>query len=301
MYVFVSLQQKKKLPRKKIQSRKTKQEKLTNRSDRMSSKIVKKKAFKPSTKSIAHRLPQRKAKLRWNSCYLDDDEFDCEISFMFKESPEPPISPNRKRKTDPKSEMTATSVPVKKTRLHKIEKKSQKSKTHGKIQLRQVKKQAKADKVSRPKVTENECDSSVGIHTRSSSLCRVEGSGASRQEVSGVSHPEVSVADPVNIVSATDVVGDTTGSEYLSPNTDKKKSSTKITKKKMDKKQRLKLSSLIEKQRKIKVKVENSKGSKSRLSLSPSGKMRVKSRELGLNRKRPSGERHLNRDPDYTM
>ncbi|XP_060074204.1 protein Jumonji-like isoform X2 [Ylistrum balloti] len=140
--------------------------------------VKKKKKFKPATKFIAHRLPQRKAKLRWNSCYLEDDEFDHEVSFVFKQSPE--SYTNRKRKSELDSEGPSSSAPLKKTRLQKVEKKSQKAKTHGKIQLRQVKRKVKTEKTENTKVlgqknTQVECDSSSGVHTRSGIVLRAEG------------------------------------------------------------------------------------------------------------------------------
>ncbi|XP_069112657.1 LOW QUALITY PROTEIN: protein Jumonji-like [Argopecten irradians] len=262
------------------------------------SSIVKKSKFKPATKFIAHRLPQRKAKLRWNSCYLEDDDFDHEVSFVFKQSPESNMS--RKRKTDldtePSNSGSTISVPLKKTRLQKVEKKSLKAKSHGKIQLRQVKKKVKTAnlKVIGQKNTQGECDSSSGVHTRSGVVLRGDGSGENPNATTSP-QPVLNTSPP------------TTGNKAVLEGS-KKQSQVRqkkgVVRKNFDKNMKLKLFS-SENPRKVKMEVE--KDSKSETFASDSVKqgsinsdLMKQKRKLSVKRKSkdvPSMDREVKQEP----
>ncbi|XP_033754420.1 protein Jumonji-like isoform X2 [Pecten maximus] len=261
--------------------------------------VKKKKKFKPATKFIAHRLPQRKAKLRWNSCYLEEDEFDHEVSFVFKQSPD--SYTNRKRKTDfdtePVSSGSAINVPLKKTRLQKVEKKSQKAKSHGKIKLRQVKKKVKTEnlKVLGQKNTQVECDSSSGVHTRSGVVLRADGGGEESAVLPSVINTDTTATGTSNKVVL----------EASKKRSQAKLKNTKdVMKEKLDKKKKFELLSSNEKRKKIKVKGE--KISKTEAMVSDSVKQGSKNsdqkmkRKLSVKRKSkdvPSMDREVKQEP----
>ncbi|OWF35207.1 protein Jumonji-like isoform X4 [Mizuhopecten yessoensis] len=269
--------------------------------------VKKKKKFKPATKFIAHRLPQRKAKLRWNSCYLEDDEFDNEVSFVFKQSPEPHTS--RKHKADLDTEDLASSsdinIPLKKTRLKKIVKKSEKAKSHGKIKLRQTKKKVKTEKVLGQKNTPVECDSSSGVHTRSGIVLRVEGCGEEPallpSNVNTNTAPAGTNKTNMAATGTSKTNTATAGTSKVVLESSKKRSPMKQKhikelREKSDK-NRFKLLSSTEKQRKIKVKRE--KGTKTETSMSES--VQQGSRHAGSDavkqKRKPSVKKRLKEVP----